>query len=348
VEWEVYVQASCEEETSANGRVYVSPNPEFTPNPTCLAQSFTCSQVPLVDFDITSSGSNYSGGESVTVDGVPGTLVIGVGSPLNFLSTVVGSCMVDGVYAGLTPTANTGTGVGTFTITITGNVLSSIVSDPGCSGFIPGDVLTFSSVAMGCALPCTCGVLTDPQVTVDYTDLDSVVGITFVPPGLYSTPPTVVIAPPSPGPGDTATAIALLGNCPDGWDAGTNCLSTALGNYPSEVALGLSFNICYEEGDYNGSETISDLYDIYGYLLANPAECCFDCVDVQVQNNSGGTIEFTYIDCVTKELVNVTIPNASGPVYECVVNNSWSADIDYTNVANNVTVTVNSPGSCTP
>ena len=351
-EWEVYVQASCEDETSANGRVYVSPNPSFTPNPTCLAQSFTCSQVAIDSFDITNPGSNYAGTEVVTIDGVPGTITIGLASPTAFLNFYDGSCLVDGVYPGvsvLSCSVGTCAGVGTFTITVTGNVVSAIVADPGCTGFSVGDRLTFNSSLLGCLAPCACnGPLTNPVIDVTATDYRTVVGITPGTSVLYSTPPTVVIAPPTFGPGTTATAVAILGNCPNGWDAGINCLTTDLGNYPTEVALGLSFNICYEEGDYNGTETIADLYDIYGYLLANPAECCFDCVDVEVDNQSGGGIEFTYIDCVTKELVGVSIPNNNSPVYTCVVNNSWSANIDYTNLANNVTITTNSPGSCTP
>ena len=348
VEWEVYVQASCEEEASANGRVYVAPNPEFTPDPTCLAQQFTCSQVPLIGFDITNPGSNYLGVEVVTVGGDPATLVVGVGSPTNMLINYAGSCLVDGVYPGVSVLSCVGTctGVGTFTITVTGNVVSAIVPDLGCSAFSPGDSLTFDSASLGCVGPCPCNATNHPVIDVVTTDFRQVVDITFVPTTLYSTPPAVVIAAPGFGPGTTATAVALLGNCLDGWDAGINCLTADLGNYPSEVALGLSFNICYEEGNYNGTETLADLYDIYGYQLTSSTDCCFECVDVEVQNNSGGTIDFTYIDCFTKELVAVNIPNGNSPVYECVVNNSWSANIDYTDPLNNVTITTNSPGSC--
>lgn len=351
VEWEVYVQASCEDEASANGRVYVSPNPEFTPDPTCLAQSFTCSQVPLLGsptpiFDIIDGGSNYAGTETATVGGSPATITIGAASPTAMLISFPGSCLVDGVYPGVTPSINTGIGTGTFTITVTANVVSAIVADPGCTLFAPGDQLTFNSATLGCVLPCPCNATNNPVVDVTATDFRQVVAINFTPTTFYSSPPIVVINPPTFGPGDTAVAVALLGNCPNAWDAGINCLTNDLGNFPIEVALGLSFNICYEDGDYNGTETIPDLFNNYGYLLANPADCCFECVDIQVDNQSGGGIEFSYIDCVSKDIVGVTIPDGSDPVYTCVVNNSWASNIDYTNVGNGVTVTVNSPGTC--
>lgn len=347
-EWEVYVQASCEEEASANGRVYVSPNPEFIPDPSCTAQEFTCSQVPLIGFDITNPGSNYSGAEVVTVGGDAASLVIGSSSPTNMLISYAGSCLVDGIYPGVSVLSCVGTciGTGTFTITVTGNVVSAIVPDLGCAGFAPGDSLTFDSADLGCIAPCLCNVTNHPVIDVVTTDYRQVVGITFVPTSLYSSAPAVVIAPPTLGPGTTATAVALLGTCPNGWDAGINCLTADLGTYPTEVALGLSFNICYEDGTYNGTETLADLYDIYGYQLTSSADCCFECVDVEVQNNSGGGIEFTYIDCITKELVGVTIPDGNSPIYQCVVNNSWSANIDYTDVGNNVTITTNTPGTC--
>jgi len=345
VEWEVYVQASCEDEASANGRVYVSPNPEFTPDPTCLAQSFTCSQVSVVGFNIIDGGSNYAGSETADVGGETVGITIGLASPTAMLIVDPGSCLVDGVYPGVTPLTNTGIGTGTFTITVTANVVSAIVADPGCVGFAPADQLTFDSAVLGCVAPCLCNAANNPVIDVTATDYRQVVSIDL-PTGLFSSVPVVVVDPPTFGPGDTAVAVAVLGNCPNGWDAGINCLTDDLGNFPIDVALGLSFNICYEDGDYNGTETLSDLYDIYGYLLANPADCCFECVDIEVDNQSGASIEFSYINCVTKDIVGVSIPDGSAPVYNCVVNNSWASTIDYTNVANGVTVTVNSPGTC--
>lgn len=350
LQWEVYVQASCEDESSANGRVYVSPNPTFTPFPTCLPQTFTCAQVPLIGFTITNdgrenaSGGGYNGTETVSVDGdTSGSLVVGIGDPSDLFITNPGSgAATDGTYNNVPLTGGSGTGA-TATVTITGGVVSAITSlGTALTPYSPGDSLgvdqTFAPGLLG---------LVGEIITVVEVDLKTVIGINFTPTTLYSSPPTVVIGPPTVGT-TNATATALLGNCLDGWDAGTNCVYNALGTYPSEVALGLSFDICYQSGAYNGTETIADLYDIYGFLLSDGTECCYNCVDVEVENNSGSTIAFTYIDCVTKDIVAVNILNGASPTYQCVVDNSWSSDVDYTDVANNITITTNSPGSCTP
>lgn len=337
--WEVYVQAECEDINSTTGRVYVTPSPEFVPAPTCLPQTFTCTDVPVVGFTITNDGRNdpdgggYNGTEVVTVGGDPATLVVGVGDPNDTLITNTGAGATPGVYLGVPANNITGSGVGaTFDVTITGlGVIASVVSLGTGSGYAFND--TFNFVGGGIT-----GLNGAEVIEVIESDLGTVLDITFVapPPGLYLVPPAVVIAAPTV-PGTSATATAVLGNCASGWDAGTNCLGDALGNYPIELYQGETIEICYDGGTYNGTD---DLPADFGITLGSSTECCYDCVDINIENTTGDTIAYSYVDCLTKTISDGTLANGANIDITCVVNNSWGFD------TSGVTVNTNTPPTC--
>lgn len=348
VEWQVYVQATCEDVTSTNGQVFVTPNITFTPTTTCLAQSFTCAEVPLIGFEITNdgrenpSGGGYNGTESVSVGGdLSGSLDIGIGDPNDLFITNPGSgAATDGVYNNVPLTGGSGTGA-TATVTITGGVVAAVTSlGTALTPYNVGDPLgvdqTFAPGLAG---------LVGEIITVLEVDFKTVIGINYTPtPGtLYSTPPTVVIGPPTVGTGQ-ATAVALLGNCPDGWDAGTNCPGDTLGAFPIETALGVTFNICYDDGIYNGIDDMTSL----GFILGNPSECCFDCVDYTLSNTSGSSIDYSYVRCQDKTIDSATLLNGASITVECVVNNSLNMTADWTAPGSGITVSTNTPATCAP
>ena len=341
--WEVYVQAECEDINSTTGRVYVTPSPTFVPAPECTGLTLTCTEVPLVGFDITydgrenANGGGYNGTETVDVGGdTSGSLIIGIGDPNDLLITNPGGgAATDGVYNNVPLTGGSGTGA-TATVTITAGVVSGVTSlGTALTPYAFGDNLgvdeTFAPGLAG---------LAGEVINVVEVDLGTVIGINYTPPPgtLYLVPPTVTIDPATLG-GAVATAVALLGNCPSGWDAGTNCLGDALGNYATEVAQGVSFDMCYDGGTYNGGD---DLEADYGFVLSSSSDCCYDCVDVTIENNTGDTINFSYVLCADKTLDNDTLANGASITIDCVVNNSWSFDVNSVNVV----VTTNSPPTC--
>lgn len=348
VEWQVYVQATCEDESSTTGQVFVTPNIVFNPSPTCLPQSFTCSEVPLVGFEITNegrenaNGGGYNGTESVSVGGdLSGSLIVGIGDPNDLFITNPGSgAATPGVYNNVPLTGGSGTGA-TATVTITAGVVSAVTSlGTAITPYAAGDTLgvdqTFAPGLLG---------LVGEIITVIEIDLGTVIGINYTPPPgtLYTVAPTVVIGPPTLGSAQ-ASAVAILGNCPNGWDAGTNCNGDTLGPYQTETGLGVTFSLCYDDGLYNGIDNMNDI----GFILGNPAECCFECVDYTILNNSGDTIEMSYVNCSDRLLNDYSLVNGASITLECVVNNSLGMSADWTAPGSGITVTTNTPATCAP
>jgi len=339
--WEVYVQAECEDILSTDGRVYVNPSPTFTPTPTCLPQTLTCTDVPVASYTITNDGRDnadggqYDGSETADIGGVPGfAITVGVGDPNDTFITAPGAGGTDAVYPAVPANNIVGAGVGaTFEVTITGGVVSAVVSDVAGSGYLAGD--TFNFVGGGVT-----GLDGSEIITVIESDLGVVLSITG-PATLYTTAPVVVIDPPSLGPGTNAEAIAVLGNCPDGWDVGQNCDGTDYfggAPFPTEVAQGITFDICYTDGTYNGADDLGT----YGFTLTNSANCCYDCVDILIENDSGETVNYSYVDCATKEIQTASLADAANINIACVVNNSWSFDIDSVDIV----VSTSTPATC--
>jgi hypothetical protein len=65
VEYEGYVQAACEEESSETGRIPFEIS--FVPNPTCLRLEATCVGVPINNVTITNGGTGYDGSQVGTL-----------------------------------------------------------------------------------------------------------------------------------------------------------------------------------------------------------------------------------------------------------------------------------------
>lgn len=342
--WEVYVQAECEDIATTDGRVYVTPNPGFTPTPTCLPVTYTCNEVPLAGFIITDdgrtsvNGGGYTGAETVSVGGdTSGTLTVGIGDPNDLLITNPGSgAATDATYLGVPLTGGSGTGA-TATVVITGGVVAGITSlGTALTPYVVGDILgvdqTYDPGLTG---------LVGEAITVVEIDTGTVTGISFTPPPgtLYTSPPAVVIAAGTTPPSQ-ATATAVLGLCDKDWDLGTQCDSAGAGAYgpmPIEIALGQSFDLCYQNGT-------SDATLPAGFTEGPSSECCYDCVDVTFTNGTANTISYMYVDCFTKQVESGTLTTLAGITLECVVNNSWAFSTDDPAVVVNTT----SPPTCTP
>lgn len=314
--FEGYVQATCEDVSSTNGRIPFSVN--FVPSPTCLGVNITCTNVELAEITITNAGSGYVGAPTISFTGGGGsgataTAVVGTGGVSTMLITNPGSGGVTGpiTYSNVAANALTGVGVGDFDVTVTGGVISGVVpSSPG-TGYVGGDTFSFTSGDIG-------GV-TGSVITVVTVDTGTIIEVTLTDPGSgYTSQPTIVFS------SGTAAATAILAPCPDAWLAGNNCLGDAYDAYPITPALGQTFNICNIGGE--DPETIPS-----EYTVDTTTDCCYDCVNIQITyNNPGGNdVSYAYIDCnplnaTYRNWVTDTISDGDVVSINCVVSNSYA------------------------
>lgn len=341
VEYEGYVQACCEDETSTTGRVpFVI---TFTPSPTCLPITFTCDNVPLASFTITDPGSGYDfatqDGDPVTISGGGGsgataTMDVGTGLVKSVLITNAGS------LAGKTPEMVLPIGQAE-SYTYTNQPVNAIVHPGAGTGttlnldvtvtFTPGTGLTtvsgivingdsdtvwndFSTFGM---LNTNIGGVTGFTGEVQ-SDETEIVGITLTAPGSgYTTVPTVTIDAPAV-PGSTATAIAVLDGCSNGWTVGAKCAGGDYATYPANTKpeLGQTFDVCVTDGTLTGGPGAE-----YA-TAANPAGCCTTCHSIQVQNDNDTSIWVAYIDCNTGDFAETEVlANTTGTI-NCIITGS--------------------------
>jgi len=319
VTFEGYVQATCEDIGSLNGRVPFSIT--FTPNPTCKPYRITCSSVSVGGGTVTVPGSGYTpppaAAPTVTLTGGGGsgataTALVGKGG-IKTTTVTNGGTGYDGGGSAIfnVVPANTLTGVGsgaTFNVHVGAGIVTSVdVVAPGVDYAI-SDTFNFDNTHLG-------GTGSGVVITVASVNTGTIESITITAAGSgYSSVPTLTIAPSPSGPSGNATGIATLNDC-GLLDYGTDCDGS---NKPDITAMSLNetFVTCYQ----GVPPTLGTGYTI----AADNDACCYDCIQYTITKPSSGTAHpatVVYTDCTTRDSIQQTINN-SGSIVACAVNGS--------------------------
>lgn len=326
VEFDGYVQATCEVAGSLSGRTTFSTI--FTPNPTCKSFQVLCNAVGVASATVNIHGSGYNPGvpPSVTITGGGGTgatavAVIGNAGVKTWTITNGGAGYDSGgsaVFLNVASTGGTGTGA-FFNVTVTLGVITSIVlssspTSPG-SGYLVGDTLSFGNLGgtgAGTAV-----------ITINSLNTSEVQYISMTANGSgYSSQATVTIGSPvgfGGFPDIQATATAVMGTCPE--FSTTDCDGTIQGGTP--VDLGVAYNLC---------STVAPVPPIQ--YQVTPLGCCYDCVSVTF-TATVADVTLTATSCATLHLITINLV-VGVPQTFCVVRNSWH----WTPLSSSVTVLV--------
>ena len=307
VTFEGYVQATCEDVLSTNGRLAFTV--DFIPNPTCLRWELACAFAPVASLVVETPGSGYLISDTVVI----------TRDPLDFESpdavaniTAVG----DGIINTLTGLLSGGLGyIATEVLTINGaaGAGATITID----SILPGgiiDTFTLTTNGVGYIGPFTftggSGVGADFDIVdgVDYDTFGSVLGITVTVPGNYSIPPVITITSAT---GSGVLIRALLEDCPARVNVGTDCeggdqvdLTLANGGL---LQPGESWATCLTSGPNPGGDQYID----------TQVGCCIPedtvgepCTDHHFDNGSGGPVDVHFTGCDGDDIV-LTVPDQS-------------------------------------
>lgn len=317
VEYDGYVQASCEDIGSLVGRVpFVI---TFTPNPSCKGYTISCESVSVLDYTVGVNGSGYNPAIPPIVTVAPGpgigstaTAVVSDNGILTATTTNAGAGYVDGTYT-LVP-AQTITGIGSgalFTVVVFGGIITAAtpaVPTDGGSDYAINDTYDFNAANLGGAG----GGCLFTVLTLDYGRVIDVV--LFAGGSGYIATPAVTIA--APGAGVTATATAILNTCAS-YNAGNNCDATPKANIT--LALGDSTIVCAPvippppESPTSGITIVQDA-------------CCYDCTSYTVELAEGDQSRVIYTDCATRNQVKTVL---TGPFSSTVCMVTGSLLVQY-------------------
>lgn len=317
VEYDGYVQATCEDIGSMVGRVPFVVT--FTPNPTCKGYTISCESVSVEGFTISNNGSGYNPAipPVVTVAAGPGVgatalATVSDNGILTANTTNAGAGYIDGTYTLVPAQTITGVGAGAlFTVIVFGGVITgAFPATPlnGGSDYVIGDTYNFNAANLGGAgAGCLFTVL-----TVDYGRVIDIVVATGG--SGYVTAPAVTVA--APGAGVTALATSILGDCAT-YNAGNNCDGTPKANIT--LALGDSTIVCapiVPPAPENPTSGISIVQDA----------CCYDCTSYTVVLADGDQSRVIYTDCTTRNQVKALL---TGPFNSTVCMVTGSLLVQY-------------------
>jgi hypothetical protein len=336
IEYNGYVQACCEDVTSANGRIPWTVT--YTPSATCLPVEITCSAVEVDSLSVIDGGSGYDPLSPPTVTLIGGgysllataTAIVGEGSITNLLISVNGSGpgIAPASYVGVAGTNIVGTGT-SVTVNVTSlntlpgpypnagvTYINTVTLVSSSNDWTSGDTFELNSASIG-------GITGPVLIEVGATDEGTIIGFTMVSNGAgYSSQPIVSIDPPLVG--DTATASAVMGTCAKDWIVGPNCNNEDYSPFPINVELGQSFNMCFQAGTISSGTLPSD----YTSIL-NTTDCCITCKRVQFQNTGLDTVDVSWVDCnplnaTFKDVISDTVAGGDVLYVCCAVENSWA------------------------
>jgi hypothetical protein len=316
--FEGYVQATCRDPLSEEGRIPFSAT--FTPNPTCKSYAVACTTSTVRSVTVTYAGNGYdpSTPPAITFTGGGGTgaaatAVVGDGGVKTFTITNGGAGYNGGATGNFTavPAVNlTGTGAGaTFNVTVTLGVVTAITLHTGNTapgtGYAVNDTFEFAAGTLG-------GSGAGVVITVNTLNTGEIQYIQVTNPGSgYTSAPTVTIGV-SPI-NDTATATSTLTGCPT-LEYGFDCSGGAKPTIEN-MELGQGIITCYS----GVPPTLPE-----GYTITAQG-CCYDCVQITVDKPDGidSSAILTYTVCDSRVTTQVTITQLNTPMTLCVVNNSW-------------------------
>lgn len=281
VTYEGYIQPACEDESSSAKRVPFTV--DFIPSPDCKRYQVICdsSGVDSIEIDNAGSGYNPASAPAVTISGdgtgATATAVVGDGEIISIAITSGGSGYTNGFYPATDLNGGSGTGA-TADVTISGGAVTDVVIVDGGSGYVDGEIVEPDQGVVG--VP-TVGA----KLTVD-SDLGNIIAINVTAAGGgYTSAPTVVINPPSPG--TTALAHSVLAGCPE--LTIYDCSGSSVETIPSGN---------FQPGDdyYMCGDNISTVPDEFSIVLNG--NCLCNCIEMELSNTGpGDTVDIKYIDC---------------------------------------------------
>lgn len=318
VTFEGYVQATCQDILSTDGRLLWTV--DYTPTPTCIRHELTCDYVEIGSITTTDPGVGYLIGDTVVLTpvGVDPNLSDGI-----VTITAVGDGAIDSLSVVF------GTGVG-YTA---GDIITiDVTAGPGCGYTVPatitidtvgggGEVTGYTLTTNGSGYTCNSFVFTGGTGTgfsvslaegVHYNLLGSILGFTISDAGSYDFVPAISI---TTGTGSGFVGTVVLDDCP-AWNAiGTDCVGASVVNLASGLPLGLTWATCLLAAPAGAP---------YNYSV-NTTGCCIAedsttdvCFDYHIENTTGGSQVVQYTACGGNDTVTVSIPD-SASVAVCAV-----------------------------
>lgn len=341
ITFEGYVQATCEDVLSTNGRLDWTV--DFTPTLECQNYIVTCESVSVEALVLTGENNGYDPlfPPAVTI-GVPdivgGIQATGTATVSNNSIRTVGATIGGNGYPPNStfvdhPTVVTfqnGPNVGTgFLVTITtdgaGNVNSVDLNDAvlaggnGGSNYNVGDV-----IGLDPAGPAGPSSGTPFETTVQTLSTGVVTSLVLTDPGSgYTSNPTLTIDPPISGIPATGD-VFIFANCPL-FDIGNDCVGGDLVCLTTGLPVGNSFTACIEVGT---ELPIVDGYVVTEGLCCIPGDTSGDpCVYYDIENLSGATtFDVQYTACEGDNVI-LTIPTDTNLTI-CAVDGGVNAPVD--------------------
>lgn len=329
IDYEGYVQATCEEEGSLAGRIPFAFS--FVPDPACNRYEVICENSAVGSIIITDGADGYdplptpppnvafAGGGGV---GAAATAVVGTGIISALAINNAGAGYSDGAYVGVSLTGGSGAGA-TADVTIAGGVVTVATINAGGSGYQDTDVLALDTGVVGVpGTPVELGPTTDYGIIIDITLDNGGSG--------YTSAPTIVI---DASPTGTATATAVLAGCPE------LTISDCSGASAEAIPAGT-----YQPGEstFMCGETVPTIPDEFS--VAENGNCLCNCQAYTIENTGGGpdTVDAWWIDC-NGNVQTASLAPGGGPTnITCAVVDS----ISYVENGAGATMTITPGAAC--
>lgn len=308
VQYEGYVQPTCQDSASTDGRTAWSIT--FTPSPTCKNYAVTCNNSGVASATITDGASGYNPLSVPTVlltggggAGASGTAVVGFGAITSVGITTGGDLYTDGTYLACDLTGGTGSGAQATVIIVGGIVTSVIITNAG-TGYLSTDVLSVGCGLVGPTTPCTLSIV---------SDYGTVTSITIVSGSGYTSAPTITIAP-NPGNTATATATAVLSPCPAFTDNG--CSGTPVVIPQGALPVGSTMSVC----SISGAPALPSNFTT---VLSGNCLCACTLTTIGVSGPVGTQIKYFYTNCGGAVVTGVlTVGGSPSSIIVCAVTGS--------------------------
>jgi len=331
VTFEGYIQATCEDILSTNGRLAFTV--DFTPTVVCQKYEITCDYAGLDGIGIVDGGLDYLVGDTVVITRDPSDTQVLDGS-------VTINAVGDGVINTITGLLSAGTGyLATEILTVVDSVgigagATITINSVGGSGEILTYTLTTNGTDYTGPLTFTggSGVAADFDIIegTDYDAFGKVLSFTVVAPGLYDIAPAISI---TTGTGSGFDGIFTLDVCGN-WAIGNDCVGADPIDLPSGLSTTETFGVCVEGA----------LGVVPADYTATPIGCCIAadttdvnvCTDYHFSNVSGAPIDVQIMRCGGDYEV-LSVP-ASTSIAACIVTDGFvdpqNSDMTITDTGN--------------
>lgn len=329
VQYEGYVQPTCQDVASTDGRTAWSYT--FTPSPTCKNYVVTCVSEAVASATMTSEASGYNPSSVPAVlftggggTGAAATAVVGFGGITSVAIVDGGTLYTNGTYLNCDLTGGSGTGA-KATVIITGGVVTSVTVTTAGTGYLSTDVLAVGCGINGATVPGTLSIVSEYGKVRSLTITDGGSG--------YTSAPTITIAP-NPGNTATATATAVLSACPAFTNNG--CSGTPVVIPEGAVDVGESISVC----STSGPPVVASNYSI---LLSGNCLCNCSLTTIGVSGPIDTTIRYFYTTCGGAVVTGIlTVGGSPSSIIVCAVTGS----VVFETITAGTTGTISLGGAC--